>query len=284
MDRRIVQLYDAYTHGGISRRDFLDRLAGLAGSAVAAQAILPVLQNDYTADPRVAESDPRLAAGTVAVPGVEKLQGYLVRPAKGKSWPGVLVVHENRGLNPHIKDITRRLALEGFLALGLDYLSPLGGTPADEDAGRRLMAQVTPEAALACGRAALAFLRGHAEGSGRAAAVGFCWGGAAVNALAAQDPLLAAGVAYYGMPPRTEAVAAIRAPLLLHYAGLDDRINAVVPAFEAALKAAGKVYELHHYPGVHHAFNNDTNAARHDEAAATLAWGRTVAFLRRHLK
>ena len=140
------------------------------------------------------------------------------------------------------------------------------------------------EAALACGRAALAFLRGHAEGSGRAAAVGFCWGGAAVNALAAQDPLLAAGVAYYGMPPRTEAVAAIRAPLLLHYAGLDDRINAVVPAFEAALKAAGKVYELHHYPGVHHAFNNDTNAARHDEAAATLAWGRTVAFLRRHLK
>lgn len=283
MDRRFIQLYDAYTHGGISRRDFLERLAGLAGSAAAAQAILPVLQNDYAAEPVVAAEDPRLTIATVAVPGVEKLQGYLARPAKRKGLPAVLVIHENRGLNPHIKDVTRRLALEGFLALGLDYLSPLGGTPADEDAGRRLIAQVTPELALASGRAALAWLRGHAEGNGRAAAMGFCWGGAAVNALAVQEPLLSAGVAYYGMPAKAELVAAIKAPLLLHYAGLDERINAAVPAFEAALKAAGKAYELHQYPGVNHAFNNDTNAARYDKGASDLAWSRTLAFLRKHL-
>jgi carboxymethylenebutenolidase len=284
MDPRFIKLYDAYTHGGISRRDFLDRMAALAGSAAAAYAILPILQNDYAIDPQVPEDDPRLVISSVEIPGVEKLKGYLARPAKKKGLPGVLVIHENRGLNPHIKDVTRRLGTDGFLALGLDYLAPLGGTPADEDAGRKLIAQVTPADVVAHGRAALAFLRKHPEGSGKAGAVGFCWGGGAVNALATQDPELAAGVAYYGMQAKAEAVAAIKAPLLLHYAGLDERINTGIGDYEAALKAAGKTYELHLYPGVNHAFNNNTNAARYDKAAAELAWGRTVAFLKKHLK
>ena len=284
MDNRFISLFDAYTHGGMSRRDFLDRLSALAGSAVAAQAILPILQNDYALEPQVPEDDARLSISTVEIPGVEKLKGILARPPKRKALPAVLVIHENRGLNPHITDITRRLGLEGFLALGLDYLAPLGGTPTDEDAGRKLIAQVTPADAVAFGRAALAFLRKHPEGNGRAGAVGFCWGGGAVNALAAQEPELGAGVAYYGMTGKADTVAAIKAPLQLHYAGLDERINAGYPAYEAALKAAGKTYELHLYPGVNHAFNNDTNAARYDKAAAELAWGRTVAFLKKHLK
>ncbi len=283
MDSRFIQLFDLYTHGGISRRDFMERLTALAGSATAAHAILPILRNDYAIEPLVPEQDARLDIAVVDIPGVEKLKGYLARPPKQKALAGVLVIHENRGLNPHIKDVTRRLGLEGFLALGLDYLSPLGGTPADEDAGRRLIAQVTPQDVIAHGRAALAFLRKHPEGNGKAGAIGFCWGGGAVNALAAQEPELGAGVAYYGMAGKAESVAAIKAPLLLHYAGLDERINAAIPGYEAALKAAGKTYELHRYPGVNHAFNNDTNAARYDRAAAELAWGRTVAFLKKHL-
>ena len=284
MDRDFIQLFDAYTHGGITRRDFLERLAGLAGSAAAAHAMLPLLQNDYASEPRVPEDDVRLEIAMVDIPGVEKLKGYLARPPKKKGLPAVLVIHENRGLNPHIKDVTRRLGLEGFLALGLDYLAPLGGTPSDEDEGRKLIGQLTPEGVLASGRAALAYLRKHPEGNGKAGAVGFCWGGGAVNTLAAQEPELSAGVAYYGMQAKAEAVPAIKAPLLLHYAGLDERINAGIPAYEAALKAAGKTYELHLYPGANHAFNNDTNAARYDKAAADLAWGRTTAFLRKHLK
>lgn len=288
MNPKIIRLYDEFTHGGMSRRDFLDRLAGLAGSATAAQALLPMLQNDYGQAPVVPVEDKRLATSLVDIPGVDKLKGYLARPlkarpAEAKALPSVLVIHENRGLNPHIQDVTRRLALEGFLTLGLDYLSILGGTPADEDEARKKIGQLKADESIASGRAALAFLRKHGDGNGRAGAVGFCWGGAAVNNLAVNDPDLAAGVAYYGMQAKADAVASIKAPLLLHYAGLDERINAGIPAFEAALKAAGKTYELHLYPGVNHAFNNDTNAARYDKAAAELAWGRTVAFLKKHL-
>ncbi|MBI4911310.1 MAG: dienelactone hydrolase family protein [Acidobacteria bacterium] len=284
MNPRILQLYDTFTHGGMSRRDFMEKLAGMAGSLAAAQALLPILQNDYALAPAVPEGDPRLVTTTPDIPGVEKLKGYLARPPKAKGLPGVLVIHENRGLNPHIQDVTRRLGLEGFLALGLDYLSPRGGTPRDEDEARKGIGALKPEEVLAWGRAALAFLRRHPEGNGKAGAVGFCWGGGAVNNLAVADPDLGAGVAYYGMQARPEGVAAIKAPLLLHHAGLDERINAGIPAYEAALKGAGKTYELHHYPGVNHAFNNDTNAARYDKAAAELAWGRTLAFLRQHLK
>jgi len=283
MDQRIIDLFDRYTHGGLTRRAFLDRLAALAGGAAAATALLPILENDYALAQIVPDSDPRITTETVTVDAGRKLTGYLATPREGKAWPAVLVIHENRGLNPHIRDVTRRMATEGFLALGLDYLSPLGGAPTDEDQVRAMIGTLKPEDVIASSRAAVGYLKGRPDGAGRVGAVGFCWGGGAVNDLAAAEPELNAGVAYYGSQIPAERVAGVRAPLLLHYAGLDERINAGVPAFEAALKAAGKAYELHMYEGVNHAFNNDTSPARYDKAAADLAWSRTVAFLRKHL-
>jgi carboxymethylenebutenolidase len=284
MDQRIIHLYDYYTHGGLSRRDFLDRLASLAGSAAAGAALLPMLQSNYALAQVVPESDPRITAETVDVPGVQGLKGYLVRPKAGaEKLPTVIVIHENRGLNPHIKDVTRRMATEGFLALGLDYLSPMGGTPADEEKGREMIGQLKQPDVIASGKAAVAFLKGHANGNGRVGAVGFCWGGGAVNNLAVNEPNLNAGAAYYGGQPKAEDVPKIQAALMLHYAGLDERINAGIPAYEAALKAAGKSYELHMYEGKNHAFNNDTAPGRYDKEAADLAWSRTVAFFRKHL-
>ena len=267
----------------MSRRTFLDRLAALVGGSAAASALLPLLGNNYALAQVVPETDPRIVAETIDVPGVPNLKGYLVRPKQGTKWPAVLVVHENRGLNPHIKDVTRRLATEGFLALGLDFLSPLGGTPDDDDKGREMFGQLKPADALADAKAAVAYLEKHPNGTGKVGAVGFCWGGGVVNNLAVNEPDLDAGVAYYGAQPKAEDVPKIRAALLLHYAGLDQRTNAGIPAYEAALKAAGKTYELYVYPGVNHAFNNDTGGARYNKEAADLAWGRTLAFLRKHL-
>ncbi|HEX2508938.1 MAG TPA: dienelactone hydrolase family protein [Microvirga sp.] len=284
MDQKIIDLYDLYTHGGMSRRSFLDKLAALAGSTAAATALLPVLTNDYARAQTVAENDPRITADTIDVPGVQGLKGYLAKPKDFSSkLPAVIVIHENRGLNPHVKDVTRRMATEGFLALGLDYLSPLGGTPADEEKGREMFGQLKQPDVIAAGKAAVAFLAGRPESNGKVGAVGFCWGGGAVNTLAVNEPGLVAGVAYYGGQPKAEDVPKIRAALLLHYAGLDERINAGIPAYEAALKQAGKTYEIHTYEGANHAFNNDTNAARYDKNAAERAWGRTVAFLKKHL-
>jgi carboxymethylenebutenolidase len=284
MDQRIIDLYDLYTHGGMNRRSFLDRLAALAGSTAAASALLPVLQNNYALAQTVPESDPRIVAETVDIPGVTGLKGYLVRPkAGGERLPAVIVIHENRGLNPHIRDVTRRMATEGFLALGLDYLSPMGGTPADEEKGREMIGQLKQPDVIASGKAAVAYLKGHPNGNGKVGAVGFCWGGGAVNNLAVNEPDLNAGVAYYGSQPKAEDVPKIRAALMLHYASLDERINAGIPAYEAALKGAGKPHEIHMYEGANHAFNNDTNAARYDKTAADQAWSRTVAFLKKHL-
>jgi carboxymethylenebutenolidase len=283
MDQRIIDLYDTFTHGGMSRRSFLDRLASLAGSAAAATALLPVLQNNYAKADTVDETDPRIVAEMVEIPGVPSLRGYLVRPKTGDKLPTVLVIHENRGLNPHIKDVTRRMATEGFVALGLDYLSPMGGTPADEDKGREMIGQLKQPDIVAYGKAAVAFLKSLPSGNGKVGAVGFCWGGGAVNSLAVAEPNLSAGVAYYGGQPKAEDVPKIHAALLLHYGGLDERINAGIPAYEAALKKAGKTYEIHVYEGANHAFNNDTNEARYDKKAAELAWGRTVAFLKKQL-
>ena len=284
MDQRIIGLFDKFTHGGMSRRQFLDRLALLAGGAAAANAVLSALQNDYALAATVPDTDERITVETVMVPGgPASLSGYLARP-KAAAKPGsVLVIHENRGLNPHIKDVTRRLAVEGFTALGLDYLSPLGGTPADEDRAREMMATLKAGDIVASSKAALAFLKARQGGNGKAGAVGFCWGGGAVNQLAVADPTLEAGVAYYGQQPKADQVAAIKAPMLLQYGGLDERINAGIPAFEAALKAHGKRYEIFVYDGANHAFNNDTNSARYDKAAADLAWTRTVAFLTKEL-
>jgi carboxymethylenebutenolidase len=284
MDQRIIDLYDDFTHGGMSRRSFIDKLGALAGSAAAATALLPILQNNYAQAQTVQENDQRITAETVDIPGAPGLKGYLVKPkdAAGKL-PTVIVIHENRGLNPHIKDVTRRMATEGFIALGLDCLSPMGETPEDEDKGRDMIGQLKAPDILAYGKAAVAYLKGRPDSNGKVGAVGFCWGGGAVNNLAVNEPNLKAGVAYYGGQPNAEDVPKIDAAMMMHYGGRDERINAGIPAYEAALKQAGKTYEIYVYEGANHAFNNDTNAARYDKEASDLAWRRTVGFLKKNL-
>jgi carboxymethylenebutenolidase len=284
MDQRIIDLYDDFTHGGMSRRSFIDKLAALAGSTAAATALLPILQNNYAQAQTIPENDPRITAETVDITGAPGLKGYLVKPkdAAGKL-PTVIVIHENRGLNPHIKDVTRRMAAEGFIALGVDYLSPMGGTPTDEDRGREMIGQLKQPDVITYGKAAVAYLKGRPDGNGKVGAIGFCWGGGAVNNLAVNEPNLNAGVAYYGGQPKPEDVPKINAAMMMHYGGLDERINAGIPAYEAALKQAGKTYEIYVYEGANHAFNNDTNAARYDKEASDLAWRRTVEFLKNNL-
>lgn len=281
MDQKIITLFDAYTHGGMSRRAFLDKLTLVAGSAAAATALLPVLENNYAHAAMVAEDDPRLVLteGEIA-PGIKGLLA-IPKDATGKL-PAVLVIHENRGLNPHIKDVTRRMALEGFVAFGADYLAPQGGTPVDEDVGKEMIGKIKPEDQIMYSQAAIKALIAHPQGTGKAGAMGFCWGGGAVNALAVADPALSGGVAYYGRQAPAADVPKIISPLMLHYASLDERVNAGMADYETALKANNKSYELHMYEGANHAFNNDTNTARYNKEAADLAWGRTVAFLKKH--
>jgi carboxymethylenebutenolidase len=282
MDQKIINLFDTFTHGGMNRREFLDRLTRLAGSTTAAMAVLPVLENNYARAQVVAETDARITTSMEQL--AEGVNGYLVRPAAGGSYPVVLVIHENRGLNPHIKDVARRLALEGFIAYAPDYLTGLGGTPEDADKARDMIGTLKPEDVVAMSRAVVLGGSALPGGNGKVGAVGFCWGGGQVNAVAVTgDPQFAAGVAYYGRQADAALVPMIKAPLMLHYASLDERINAGIAAFEEALKANGKTYELHMYEGANHAFNNDTNAARYSKEAADLAWGRTVAFFKTHL-
>lgn len=280
MDQKIITLFDSYTHGGMTRRAFLDKLTLLVGSTTAATALLPVLENNYAFAAMVPENDPRLVLteGEIA-PGIKGLLA-VPKDAAGKL-PAVLVIHENRGLNPHIKDVTRRMALEGFVAFGADYLAPLGGTPGDEEKAREMIGTLKPEDQMAYSQAALKALIAHPQGTGKAGAMGFCWGGGAVNALAVAEPILAAGVAYYGRQAPAADVPKITASLMLHYASLDERINAGIADYEAALKAANKSFELHMYEGANHAFNNDANAARYNKEAADLAWNRTVGFLKK---
>ncbi|WP_284179165.1 dienelactone hydrolase family protein [Rhabdaerophilum sp. SD176] len=281
----VIRLYDRFTHGAMDRRAFFERLTGLAGSVAAATALLPLLQNDYARAETVRPDDPRLVAEEkVAIPGSDAgLTGYLVGPKDRARRPAMVMIHENRGLNPHIRDMTRRGALAGYLTLGIDALSPEGGTPADEDKAREMIGQLNAETAARRIAAAVRFLGSHPLSTGKVGAMGFCWGGGMVNAVLAIEPALAAGVSYYGRQIPAERVAGIRGALQLHYAGKDERINAGIPAYRAALEAAGKSFELHLYDGVDHAFNNDTNAARYDAAAAKLAWERSLAFLARHL-
>ncbi len=281
----MIRLYDEYTHLTLDRRGFMEKLAKLAGSSAAAAAIVPLIEAGQAKAAIIEPTDDRIEASMVEFPGSGgTLKGYLVRAkAAAGPLPGVMVIHENRGLNGHIEDVARRLALEGFLALAPDFLSPAGGTPADEDKARDLIASIDRVKAVRNAVAAATFLRDHDGGNGKSGSVGFCWGGGLSLQTAVADPGLGAAVAYYGAQPAAEQVEAIKAPLLLHYAGLDDRINAGIPVFEAALKAAGKSYELHMYEGVNHAFNNDTSTARYDKPASDLAWMRTVGFLKRHL-
>jgi len=284
MDQRIINLYDHFTHGGMSRRDFLDRLTELVGSTAAAAALLPLLQNNYAQAAIVAADDGRLAIDRVPYESPKgRISGYLARlKAKGKR-PAVIVIHENRGLNPHIEDVARRLALEGFLAYAVDLLSLIGGTPPNEDQARELHGKLNQDDAVTALVAAVPFIKRHAESTGKVGAVGFCFGGLMINRLAASSPELDAAVAYYGRQVPAAQVPNIRATLLLHYAENDEAVNAGIPAYEAALKANNKKYTIYTYPGTQHAFNNDTGAARYNKAAADLAWSRTVAFFREQL-
>jgi carboxymethylenebutenolidase len=284
LDRRIIALYDEYTHKPLDRRVFSERLVALTGSTAAAAAALAMLEPNYAHANLIAPDDARLSTQTISQTiGGTALKGLLAMPKAGGKVPAVIVIHENRGLNPHIQDVTRRMAVEGFVALGVDFLTPLGGTPTDADAARAMFSKLSADQVVAQARAAMAFLKGHERSTGRIGAVGFCWGGGTVNRMAVSLPELKAGVVYYGVSPRSEDVANIRAAMMMHYASRDERINAGVPAYEAALKAAGKRYELHMYQAVDHAFHNDTSAERYNKAAADLSWQRTIAFFKKEL-
>ena len=282
----VLQLFDRYVHGDLSRRGFLEAAARFAGSTAAAAGLLTALSPQFAQAQVVAPSDPRIQTRkqSFASPdGNGQVSGYLAQPAniKGKL-PLVLVVHENRGLNPHIEDIARRLALDGFLAFAPDALAPLGGYPGDEDKARALFPQLDASKTRADFVAATRALLALPQGNGRVGVVGFSYGGGIANYLATQVPELAAAVPFYGQQPAPVDVPKIKAPLLIHYAGTDERLNTGWPAYEAALKAAGTRYEAFIYPGVQHGFNNDTTP-RYDAEAAKLAWQRTVAFFKAQL-
>ena len=286
-DQELLILFDAYVHGDLDRRGFLDRAGKFAVGGVTAAGLLAALSPNFAAAQVVPKDDVRLTTAVVDVAspsGYGRLKAYVAKPAgaTGKL-PSVLVIHENRGLNPHIEDITRRVALDGYLALAPDALSPLGGYPGDEDKARALFATLdqskTRQDMLASAKA----LMGRADSTGRVGVVGFCYGGGIAHMLSTQMPDLAAAVPYYGNHPPAEDAAKVKAPLQIHFAGVDDRINNAWPPYEAALKAAGARYVAHLYPGTQHGFNNDTTP-RFDAAAAELSWGRTMAFFKEHLK
>ena len=283
----VLRWFDKYVHGDVDRRGFLNGVARYAIGGVTASMLLDALSPRFAEAQVVAKDDPRISAKYVDYASPEgngTMRGYLVRPAgvTGKL-PGVLVVHENRGLNPHIEDIARRLALENFLVFAPDGLFPLGGYPGDEDKARELFAKLDQSKMRADFVSAANYLKALPECSGRIGAVGFCFGGGILNMLATRVPDLAAAVPYYGTQPSAEDAAKIKAPLLIHYAENDERVNTGWPAYEAALKSAGVKYEVFVYPGTQHAFNNDTTP-RYDAAAAKLAWSRTVAFFNKNLR
>jgi len=282
----VLELFDHYVHGELSRRGFLNHAARLAGSAAAAAGLLTALSPQFALAQQVAPTDARLVTHTqtfASPQGYGQVSGYLAKPAGAKGpLPVVLVIHENRGLNPHIEDIARRLALDGFLAFAPDALFPLGGYPGDEDQARDLFPKLDQNKTRADFLAAANALRRFPEGNGHVGVVGFCYGGGIANFLATQVPELAAVVSFYGAQPPAEAVPKIKAPLLLHYAGADERTNAGWPKYEAALRAVGTRFEAYIYPGVQHGFNNDTTP-RFDAEAAQLAWQRTIHFLKTNL-
>jgi len=285
-DQGLLDLFDKYVHGDVDRRGFLERATKYAVGGMTATMLLDALTPRFAQAQQIPEKDSRLKATTVefASPqGSGKVRGYLVRPAgaTGKL-PGVLVVHENRGLNPHIEDIARRIALEGFMAFAPDALTPLGGYPGDEDKARELFAKLDPAKVREDFVAAAGYLKSRPDCTGKIGVVGFCFGGGIANMLATRLPDLSGAVPFYGVQPKAEDVAHIKAPLLIHYAEHDDRINAGIPAFEAVLKANQVKYQLFTYPGTQHGFNNDTTP-RYDKAAATLAWQRTIDFLKKNL-
>jgi carboxymethylenebutenolidase len=284
-DPEVLKLFDGYVHGKVSRRDFLSRAGRYAAGGSTAATLLAQLSPSFAA-PLVAPADVRLKTSRVDFPspqGYGKVHGYLAEPANARGkLPTILVVHENRGLNPHIEDITRRVALDGYVAFAPDALYPLGGYPGDEDKARELFPRLDQAKTRADFIAAAHALAALPQGTGKVGVVGFCYGGGIANYLATQLPDLGAAVPFYGMQPPAADVARIRAPLMIHDAGKDERILAGWPAYEAALKANHVDYQHFVYPGVEHGFNNDTTP-RYDEAAAKLAWDRTMAFFKAKL-
>jgi len=286
-DQDLLILFDAYVHGTVDRRGFLEKAQKFAVGGVTAAALLAALSPDFALGQVIAPKDPRVQTDMLefASPqGYGTLKGYLARPAHATGkLPAVLVVHENRGLNPHIEDIARRLALAGFMAFAPDALTPLGGYPGDEDQARALFAKLDQTKTREDFAAAAQWLNARADGNGKLGVVGFCYGGGIAHLLAVRLPTLAAAVPFYGNLPAPADAAQVKAPLLMHFAAVDERINAAWPAYEAALKAAGVQYTAYQYPGTQHGFNNDTTP-RFDAAAAPLAWERTLAFLTRNLR
>ena len=284
--QELLDIFDEYVHGVIDRRGFLSKASKFAVGGMTAVALLEALNPRFAEAQQIPRDDKRLHTEAVEYDsprGSGKVRGYLARPAQAHGkWPAVLVVHENRGLNPHIEDVARRVALEGFVAFAPDALTPLGGYPGDEDKARAEFAKLDQNKTQEDFVAAVALLKKRPDCTGKVAVIGFCYGGGIANMLATRVPDLAAAVPFYGMQPKADDVAKIRAPLLIHYAENDDRINAGIAAFEQALKANKVRYELYTYPGTQHGFNNDTTP-RYDAAAAALAWRRTVDFLKKNL-
>ena len=286
-DQELLILFDAYVHGVIDRRGFLERAQKFAVGGLTAAGLLAALSPNFALAQVVPKNDPRLKTETLdfASPnGYGSMKGYLARPANANGkLPGILVVHENRGLNPHIEDIARRLALDGYMAFAPDALTPLGGYPGDEDKARELFPKLDQSKTREDFVAAANLLKARPDCTGKIGVVGFCYGGGMAHTLAVRLPDLAAAVPFYGNHPAAEDAARVKAPLLIHFAGVDERINAAWPAYEAALKAAGARYTAHTYAGTQHGFNNDTTP-RFDAAAARLAWDRTITFFNQALK
>jgi carboxymethylenebutenolidase len=282
----VLKLFDGYVHGWLSRRDFLDQAGKYAVGGFSAAAMLESLRPNYAFAQQVAKTDARINTEYLTYPspqGSGTMKGYLAHPAGAGKWPGVVVIHENRGLNPYIEDVARRLAVDGFVAFAPDALAPLGGYPNDEEKAAQLFGQLDAKKREEDLIAAAGFLKSRPECTGKIGAVGFCFGGTIVNMMAVRIPDLGAAVPFYGGQPSAADAARIKAPLMVHYAGLDERINAGWPPFEAALKANNVRYQAFTYPGTNHGFHNDTTP-RYDDAAAKLAWSRTLAFFKENLK
>lgn len=284
MDRKYFDLYEKYSNGYLNRREFLKRLTVLAGGTAAAVTLLPLLQKSFVQAQVVPKNDPRLDIENITYPAqTGQMNAHFARPKGDKKYPGVIVIHENRGLNPHTEEVARRVALEGFIAVAPDALSPLGGTPEDVNEARTLMRELDGASTIKNFVAAVQYLKTHPQSTGKVGCMGFCWGGGMTNKVAVNAPDLAAAVPFYGSQPSVEDVPKIKASLLCHYAGLDNRINAGIEAFEAALKEAAIEYKMFVYEGAGHAFFNDTGSRYHKEAAA-LAWNRTIEFFNDELK
>jgi carboxymethylenebutenolidase len=279
MDQKFLELHDVYAKGSLDRREFFKKAARLAGGTAAVSALLPFLESGTALAQVVPQDDPRLRVENIRYPGATgEMKAYFARPKGEAKLPGVIVIHENRGLNPHTEDVARRVALGGYLAIAPDALSPFGGTPANPSEAQPLFQKLDAPSNIKNFVAAVQYLKTHPQATGKVGCMGFCWGGGITNQVAVNSPDLAAAVPFYGMQPSLEDVPKIKASMLIHYAGNDERINAGIAAFEEALKTAGVKYRIFMYEGAGHAFFNDTNPGRYNKEAAELAWRRTIDF------